>query len=102
VTFLVDEIRYYKGKHKVRILTESQGYWIVEALEEFQEEEDEKVTLVKVGEQKIVPLEELLLRRKLPPMVKEHEYELQMERKVKRIVANEEQPQDGKKNKEAS
>jgi Leu/Phe-tRNA-protein transferase len=102
VTFLVDEIRYYKGKHKVKILTESQGYWIVEALEEFQEEEDEKVTLVKVGEQKIVPLEELLLKRKLPPMVKEHEYELQMERKVKRIVANEGQPQDGKKNKEAS
>jgi len=32
------EIRYYKGKHKVRVLTESRGNWIVEALEPFEDE----------------------------------------------------------------
>jgi hypothetical protein len=31
------EIRYYKGKHRVRVVSESKGNWIVEALESFEE-----------------------------------------------------------------
>ncbi len=99
---MVDDIRFYKGKYKVRILTESQGYWVVEALEEFREEEDEKVVPVKVGEQKIVPINELSSKRKLQPMVREHEYELQMERKVKDMVAREEKTQISKKYEDAN
>jgi len=31
-----DEIKYYKGKHKVKVLTKSRENWIVEALEPFK------------------------------------------------------------------
>lgn len=84
------EIRYYKGKHKVKVVTKSVGYWIIEALEAFEDVvEDEKVT-VKVGERRIVPANTLRKQRSLPPPVKEHAYELKMERKLKRLIAEKE------------
>jgi hypothetical protein len=85
-----DEIRYYKGKHKVRVLTESRGNWIVEALEAFEDIVDGENIKVKKGERRIVAPNLLLLREALPPPVKEHEYELKMEKKLKRLVNEEE------------
>jgi hypothetical protein len=32
----MDEIRFYKGKFKVKVVTESVGYLTVEALEDFE------------------------------------------------------------------
>jgi len=85
-----DEVRYYKGKHEVKVVTKSVGYLIVEAMEEFEDEvEGEKVT-VRVGERRIVPPNTVHKRKSLPPPVKEHTYELKMEKKLKRLVAEEE------------
>jgi len=84
------EIRYYKGKHKVKIVTESVGYLTVEALEDFEDVVDSEKTSVKAGERRIVPINEVHKQKTLPPMVKEHAYELEMEKKLKKIVAEEE------------
>ena len=87
--FLSEEIRYYRGLHKVRVVTESEGYWIVEALEEFEDTLDGENVTVKVGEKRIVPPRTVHKHKNLPPPIKEHAYELQMEKKVKRLVAEE-------------
>ena len=84
------EVRYYKGKHKVKVVTESAGYWMVEALEEFEDVVDGETVAVKVGERRIVPFNTLHKHEDLPPPVKEHVYELKMEKKLKRLVAEEE------------
>ena len=89
-----NEIRYYKGKHKVRVLTESRGNWIVEALEAFEDIVDGEKIKVKKGERRIVAPNLLLLKEALPPPVKEHEYELKMEKKLKRFVEEEEEKED--------
>ena len=86
----MSEIGYYKGVHKVKVLTKSEGYWIVEALEDFEDEVECEKTKVKAGEQRIVPSEDVYKMRYLPPEVKEHSYELQMERKLKRLVSEKE------------
>ena len=86
----MNEIRYYKGKFKVKVVTESEGYWIVEALEDFDDEVDGEKVTVKAGERRIVPVDTVHKRKSLPPMVKEHVYELEMEKKLKRMVAEEE------------
>jgi len=91
------EIRYYKGLHKVRVVTESEGYCIVEALEEFEDTLDGENVTVKVGEKRIVPPRAVHKHKDLPPPIKEHTYELQMEKKVKRLVAEEEKKQTKKK-----
>ena len=85
-----EETRYYKGKHKVKVVTKSAGYWIVEALEEFEDAVEGKKFTVKVGERRIVPSSTVRKRKSLPPPMKEHAYELKMERKLKRLVAEEE------------
>ena len=94
----VSEVRYYKGVHKVKVVTESVGYWTVEALEDFEDTDDsgEKVT-VKKGERKIVPSGSVHKQKTFPPMVKEHAYELEMEKKLKRLVAEEEKKENKKK-----
>jgi hypothetical protein len=91
------EIRYYKGKHKVRVLTESVGYWIVEALEDFEDVLDGEKVMVKAGERRIVPSNTVHKQKDLPPMVKEHAYELDMEKKLKRLVAEDEKKRSEKK-----
>jgi Leu/Phe-tRNA-protein transferase len=59
-------------------------------MEEFEDEvEGEKVT-VRVGERRIVPPNTVHKRKSLPPPIKEHTYELKMEKKLKRLVAEEE------------
>jgi hypothetical protein len=77
---------YYKGLYKVKVVTESNGYWIVEAQEDFKDcIEGEKVP-VKAGERRIVQPTDLVKKDDLKPMVQEHEYELKLEKKVKRMV----------------
>jgi hypothetical protein len=86
----VSEFSYYKGLYKVKVLTKSEGYWIVEALEDFEDCLEGEGTRVKKGEQRIVPPDTLFEQKKLPPMVKEHEYELKMEKKLKRMITEDE------------
>lgn len=83
------EVWYYKGLHKVRVVTESEGYWIVEALEEFEDIIDGEKITVKIGEQRIVPLDDVYKRKYLPPAIKEHAHELKMEKKLKQLIAEE-------------
>ena len=90
---VVGEIRYYKGKYKVRVLTESRGNWIVEALEPFEDVVNDEKVEVKAGERRIVAPNLLFKRKGLPPPVKEHTYELKMEKRLKRYVEKEEKKQ---------
>ena len=94
---VMSEIRFYKGKHKVKVVTESVGYLTVEALEDFEDAEDGEKVTVKKDERRIVPDEDVHKQKTLPPMVKEHAYELEMEKKLKRLVAEEETKQGKKK-----
>jgi mannose-6-phosphate isomerase-like protein (cupin superfamily) len=94
---LSEEIRYYRGLYKVRVVTESEGYWIVEALEEFEDTLDGENVTVKVGEKRIVPPRTVHKHKNLPPPIKEHAYELQMEKKVKHLVAKEKKKRPKKK-----
>ena len=93
---IMSEVQYYKGVHKVKVLTKSKGYWIVEALEEFEDSVDGEKVTINVGEQRIVPSDAVHKRKFLAPPVKEHAYELKMEKKLKRLVA-EKQKQGGEK-----
>ena len=63
----MSEFYYYKGLYKVKVVTESEGYWIVEALENFEDCVNEEKFAVKVGERRIVQLSELHKRKSLPP-----------------------------------
>ncbi len=84
------DIRYYKGKFKVRVLTQSKGNWIVEALEPFEDIVYEEKVKVKAGERRFVAPNLLSKKEELPPPVKEHTYELKMEKKLKKLVEAEE------------
>jgi hypothetical protein len=77
---------YYKGLYKVKVVTESEGYWIVEAQEDFKDCIEGESVKVKAGERRIVQPNDLVKKDTLPPMVPEHAYELQLEKKVKRMV----------------
>ena len=94
-----DGTRYYKGTHKVKVVTKSAGYWIIEALEEFGDMVEGEKVMVKVGERRIVPSNTVRKRERLSPPVKEHAYELKMEKKLKQIVAESEKT-EGKKKKQ--
>ncbi len=88
---------YYKGLYRVKVVTESEGYWIVEALEDFKDcIEGEKVP-VKAGERRIVQPNDVIKKDDLPPMVAEHAYELGLEKKVKRMVEEYEKEEGSKK-----
>jgi hypothetical protein len=91
----MSEIRYYKGVHRVRVATQSEAYFIVEALEDFEDQNDDKRVQVKKGDRRIVPVETLFKRKTLPPMVKEHAYELKMEKKLMQLLTSE-KPRDNK------
>lgn len=85
-----EEDRFYKGKHKVRILTRSRGNWIVEALEPFEDTVNDQKVRVKAGERRIVAPNLLFKRKGLPPPIREHTYELKMEKKLKHYIEEEE------------
>ncbi len=84
------KIQYYKGKYRVKVITESVGYVTVKAVEDFEDIVEGEKILVKKGETRIVPTVDVCRQKGLAPMVKEHAYELQMEKKLKRMVAAEE------------
>jgi hypothetical protein len=77
---------FYKGLYQVKIVTQSEGYWIVEALEDFEDIVDGEKAKVKAGERRIVAPSELYQKKTLPPMVPEHVYERKLEQKVKHMV----------------
>ena len=81
-----EEVRFYKGKYMVKILAESRGNWVVKALEPFEDIVNGERLCVKVGEKRIVAPNLLSKRRGLSPPIKEHTYELKMEKKLKRLV----------------
>jgi hypothetical protein len=82
----MSQILYYRGLHKVKVITESEGYWIIEAQEDFEDYLDDKKITVKAGERRIVQPSELHKKKVLPPPIPEHTYERQLEKKVKRMV----------------
>jgi hypothetical protein len=82
----MSDFYFYKGLYKVKVLTESEGYWIVEAQEDFEDYLDGEKVAVKAGEQRIVPPSELHKKKVLSPPVPEHVYERRLEKKVKRMV----------------
>jgi len=88
-----DDIRFYKGKYRVKVHAESRGNWVVEALEPFVDVVDGKKARVKTGERRIVAPNLLFKRKGLPPPIKEHTYELKMEKKLKRFVEETEKKQ---------
>lgn len=63
---MTEEIRYYKGKYKVKVVTKSAGYWIVEAQEEFGDVIDGEKVTVKAGERRIVPFNIVRKRKSVP------------------------------------
>jgi hypothetical protein len=77
---------FYRGLYRVKLLTESEGYWIVEAQEDFEDQQDGKRVQVKAGEQRIVQPNELHRKKVLAPPLPEHSYERGLEKKVKRMV----------------
>jgi hypothetical protein len=77
---------YYRGLYRVKVLTESEGYWIVEAQENFNDTVDGEKINVKTGETRIVERADLHKEKKLCPPIPEHAYELSMEKKVKKMV----------------
>jgi hypothetical protein len=89
-----EDIRFYKGKHKVKVLSESKGNWIVEALEPFEDIVNRERVSVKEGERRIVSPNLLLKRKGLPPPIKEHTYELKMEKKLKHFIEEKEKDAD--------
>lgn len=97
VGLLVNEVLYYKGKYRVKAVTESLGYLVVETLEEFDDYANGEKVKVAVGERRIVPRDTVHKRKSLTPPAKEHSYELQMERKLERLVDKEEKKQNSEK-----
>jgi hypothetical protein len=86
----MNDFYYYKGLHRVKVITKSESYWIVEALEDFEDYLDEKKVTVKSSEQRIVQPSELHKKRVLSPPIPEHVYERNLEKKVKRMVEEQE------------
>jgi hypothetical protein len=82
----MSDLLYYKGLYKVKVVTKSEGYWIVEALEDFDDSVDGEKVAVKAGERRIVTPSELHNKKTLPPPIPEHVYERRLEKKVKRMV----------------
>jgi hypothetical protein len=91
-----DEVRFYKGKFMVKVLTKSRGYWIVEALEPFEDRVSGEKVHVKTGERRITVPNLLFKKKSLPPPFKEHVYELKMEKKLKRFIAKKEKKEPKK------
>ena len=91
---MTSKIRFYKGKYKVKVMTESEGNWIVEALEPFEDVVNGVKIRVKKGERRIVAPNLLYEKEGLLPPVKEHVYELKMEKKLKKLVEGEEKKEN--------
>jgi hypothetical protein len=94
---MTDKIRYYRGIHKVKVVTESVGYYIVEAQEAFEDFLEGKRIKVEKGEQRIVTPDTLYKEMTFLPPIQEHAYELKMEKKLKQLLARQKQDDQNKK-----
>ncbi len=92
----MSKYQYYKGKYKIKVVTESVGYVTVEALEDFEDIVDGEKVIVRKGETRVVPNVEVCRQKGLAPMVTEHAYELRMEKKLKQMVSEEEKKKNRK------
>ncbi len=90
MTVMSEEIRYYKGKYKVSILSKSQDSWLIKALEPFEDCVYAETVTVKVGEERFVSPTQLFKKKGYVGPVPEHVYEQNMEKKLKHIVEKEE------------
>ncbi len=70
-------------------MTQAEGYWIVEAMEPFEDTLDGETVNVQVGEKRIVPPRTVHKHKALPPIVQEHTYERKLEKKLKSMVDEE-------------
>jgi hypothetical protein len=82
-------IYFYKGVNKVKVVTESEGFWTIEALEDFTDFIDGEGVTVKAGERRIVEANTLTEKMVLLPPIKEHIYERKMEKKLQQMIAEE-------------
>jgi hypothetical protein len=85
----MSEVYFYRGLYKVKVITESEGYRIVEAQEDFEDHLNGARVEVKAGEQRIVPTCELYKKKTLSPPVPEHVYERRLEKKLKHLIDSE-------------
>jgi len=85
----MSEVYFYRGLYKVKVITESEGFRIVEAQEDFEDHLNGKKVPVKAGEQRIVPTDELYKKKTLSPPVPEHVYERRLEKKLKSLIETE-------------
>lgn len=83
---MVKKVLFYKGLHEVQVKTESEGYWIVEALEDFEDYLNDEKVIVKAGETRIVQPNELFNKKTLSPPAPEHVYERRLEKRVQKMV----------------
>jgi hypothetical protein len=95
--FMSQKVLFYKGLHRVKVITESEGYWIVEAQEDFEDYVDGERVPVKAGERRIVSPDALHKEKALSPPIPEHVYERQLEKKVKKMVEEHEKNKIPKK-----
>jgi hypothetical protein len=85
VNFMADSY-FYRGLYRVKVITESEGYQIIEAQEDFEDHlNGEKIT-VKTGEQRIVEPKLLYKKKTLPPPIPEHVYERKLEKDLKKLL----------------
>ncbi len=77
---------FYRGLYKVKALTQTEGYWVVEALEDFDDYLNGEKVAVKTGEQRIVPTAELYSKKTLSPPIPEHTYERKLEKELKKML----------------
>ncbi len=87
----MNDTYFYRGLYRVKVLTKSEGYFIVEAQEDFDDTQDNQKIHVSAGERRIVQPNELHKKKVLAPPIPEHVYERRLEKKVKRMVENYEQ-----------
>jgi hypothetical protein len=73
------------------VKTRSEGYWIIEALEDFEDYIAGRRVLVNAGETRIVEPQELYKKKTLTPPFPEHVYERKLEKCVQAMVKNYEQ-----------
>jgi hypothetical protein len=83
---VMSDFYFYRGLYRVKVVTESPGFCIVEAQEDFVDTVDCQKVEVKAGERRIVAASELHKKKTLPPPVPEHVYERQLEKKIKRLI----------------
>ncbi len=86
----MNNIRYYKGLYRVKVVTESVGYYIIEAQEIFEDIVNGKKIKVMKGEQRIVTPDTLYKEMTFLPPIQEHAYELKMEKKLKQLIRDQE------------